>query len=114
MAQRSLTAALLVAAALSGCKIVYEDENAVRVEVVDILEYLHVLDRDIRILKMDIEGAEWDILERLRTHPVLDQIDTIFVETHERQDPARFVPIFESLQVWAEGLDRPYINLYWV
>jgi len=90
------------------------DENAVRVEVVDIIAYLEALDRDIRIIKMDIEGAEWDILTRLVDHPILSRIDCIFVETHERQDPKRYVPMFEAFQNWAEKIERPYINLYWV
>ena len=102
-----------------GSSLVHRDENAddvnsIRVEVVDIIAYLEALDRDIRILKMDIEGAEWDILTRLMEHPILSRIDCIFVETHERKDPKRYVPIFENLQDWAEKIDRPYINLYWV
>lgn len=90
------------------------DENAIRVDVVDIIAYIEALDRDVRILKMDIEGAEWDILNRLIGHPILSRIDCIFVETHEREDPARHVPIFEALQDWAEQIERPYVNLYWV
>lgn len=91
-----------------------DDVNSIPVEVVDIIAYLEALDRDIRILKMDIEGAEWEILTRLIDHPILSRIDCIFVETHERQDPKRYVPIFEGLQDRAEQIERPYINLYWV
>lgn len=91
-----------------------DDTNAVMVEVVDIIAFLEELDRDIRILKMDIEGAEWEILSRLIDHPVLARIDCIFVETHERIDPVKYVPIFETLQERAEQIQRPYINLYWV
>ena len=91
-----------------------DDANAVPVEVVDIIAFLEALGRDIRILKMDIEGAEWAILERLIAQPLLARIDCIFVETHERVDPARHVPLFERLQDHAETLERPYINLYWI
>ncbi|MEO0666321.1 MAG: FkbM family methyltransferase [Pseudomonadota bacterium] len=86
----------------------------VMVDVVDLPAFLASLDRDIRILKMDIEGAEWDVLETLLDHPVLARIDCIFVETHERYDPVRCIPLFERLQDRAEALARPYINLYWV
>lgn len=89
-------------------------ENAIHVDVVDIIAYIEALNRDVRILKMDIEGAEWDILNRLKDHPLLSRIDCIFVETHERQDPKRYVPMFETLQDWAEQIERPYVNLYWV
>jgi len=102
-----------------GSSIVHDDQetndaNGIIVEVVDIIAFLEDLDQDIRILKMDIEGAEWKILKRLFDHPVLKRIDCIFVETHERQDPARYVPVFEALQDRAEQIQRPYINLYWV
>lgn len=90
------------------------DENAIRVDVVDIISYIEALDRDVRIIKMDIEGAEWEILNRLIDHPILSRIDCIFVETHEREDPQRYVPMFEALQDWAERIEQPYINLYWV
>lgn len=90
------------------------DDNSVAVEVVDIIGFLETLNRDIRILKMDIEGAEWEILQKLIDHPLLARIDCIFVETHERVDPARYVPVFDMLQARAEALTRPYINLYWI
>lgn len=91
-----------------------DDDNAVMVEVVDIIAFIEALDRDIRIIKMDIEGAEWAIMDRLIDHPVLSRIDCIFVETHERIDPARYVPMFDALQDRAEQLAKPYINLYWI
>lgn len=89
-------------------------QNAVEVEVVDLIAFLEGLGRDVRIIKMDIEGAEWEVLNRLIDHPVLSRIDCIFVETHERQNPAKFVPMFDRLQERAEQIKRPYINLYWI
>ena len=88
--------------------------QAITVDVVDIIAFIEDLDRDIRIIKMDIEGAEWEILTRLIEHPVLNRIDCIFVETHERTDPAKYVPLFDMLQTRAEQLSKPYINLYWI
>ena len=90
------------------------DAHSVMVDVVDLPAFLAGLDRDIRILKMDIEGAEWDLMQALVDHPVLARIDCIFVETHERMDPARYIPVFHRLQAFAEATRRPYINLYWV
>lgn len=90
------------------------DANAVEVEVVDIIAFIENLERDVRIIKMDIEGAEWEIMNRLVDHPVLSRIDCIFVETHERIDPAKYVPMFDVLQDRAEQLTKPYINLYWI
>lgn len=90
------------------------DSQGVMVEVVDVISFIEDLDRDVRIIKMDIEGAEWDVMNRLIDHPVLERIDCIFVETHERIDPSKFVPMFDALQDRAEALTRPYINLYWI
>lgn len=89
------------------------DANAVPVEVVDFPAFLTALDRDIHILKMDIEGAEWDLLEALLDAPVLARIDCLFVETHERVNPRVNIPRFNRLAARALALDRPYINLYW-
>ncbi|MEM6760430.1 MAG: FkbM family methyltransferase [Pseudomonadota bacterium] len=90
------------------------DAHGEMVDVVDLLRFMTELDRNIRIIKMDVEGAEWDILQALLDHPVLDRIDCMFVETHQRCDPARCIPLFNDLENRALALDRPYINLYWV
>ena len=84
------------------------------VDVIDLPKFMTELDRDFRIIKMDIEGAEWDILQVLLEHPVLQRIDTLFVETHERWDPERCIPLFDEMLDRAVAMDRPYINLYWV
>ena len=87
--------------------------NSVEVEVVDFPNFAASLDRDIRLIKMDIEGAEWDLLEALLKHPILDRIDCIFVETHEWMDAKKYMPQASRLQRRAEEIGRPYINLFW-
>ena len=88
-------------------------KNTVEVDVVDLPEFLEDLNRDIRLIKMDIEGSEWEILHALLDHPVLKRIDCIFVETHEWMDPKKNMPRAALLQEKAEKLDHPYINLFW-
>jgi FkbM family methyltransferase len=88
-------------------------DNSVLVDVVDIPAMLTALDRDIRVVKMDIEGSEWDLLEALLDAPVLARIECMFVETHERVNPAVNIARFNRLCARAQTLDRPYINLYW-
>ncbi|MEL6452511.1 MAG: FkbM family methyltransferase [Pseudomonadota bacterium] len=87
--------------------------NGVEVEVIDFIAFLRALDRDVRILKVDIEGSEWDLLEKLVASPQLDRVDSIFVETHERFDPAAIIPVANRLHRLAERCARPYIDLYW-
>lgn len=88
-------------------------ENTVEVEVVDFPKFLAGLNRNVRLIKMDIEGAEWDLLQALLDHPVLDRIDCIFVETHEWMNPAKYMPLAAQLQKRAEDMERPYLNLFW-
>ena len=87
--------------------------NNVEVEVVDLPAFLQSLDRDIRLVKMDIEGSEWDLLDALLDNPVLQRIDCIFVETHEWMNPKQYIPRTARLQEKAEKFERPYINLFW-
>ncbi len=69
----------------------------------------------VRLVKMDIEGAETGILNHL--FPVGGQntavgFDHLFVETHERLFPDHQLEI-ERLRVLAEAMDHPEVNLYW-
>ena len=88
-------------------------EDAVEVRQIDFIRYLEDLDEDIGILKIDIEGAEVDLLETLFDRPdLLKRINHIFAETHERLIPGH-KPRVKALRARARGLERPYINLYW-
>ncbi len=88
-------------------------ENAVDVRQIDFIRYLKGLDEDIGVLKIDIEGAEVDLLESLFDRPdVLARIDNIFVETHEKRLPAH-KPRVNALYEKARSMERPRINLSW-
>lgn len=86
--------------------------NAVTVEVIDFTTYLAELNRDIALLKIDIEGAEVALLERLLSHPVANRIGAIFVETHERMLP-ELAARTAALKADARGRVKPVINWDW-
>ena len=89
------------------------EEGAVEVRQVDFIHYLEELDEDIGVLKMDIEGAEVDLLEALFDRPdLLGRINHVFAETHERRIPDHKARV-RALRVRAHAMKRPYINLYW-
>lgn len=89
------------------------EKNAVEVRQVDFIRYLEDLDDDVGVLKIDIEGAEVDILESLFERPdILARIENIFVETHEKRIPAHKQRIY-VLDEKAQNIERPYINLSW-
>jgi FkbM family methyltransferase len=57
------------------------------VEMVGFHDLVEVLGRPIDLVKMDIEGAEVAILEKLLQRPTTQPIRALFVETHEPQMP---------------------------
>ena len=86
---------------------------ALEVQQIDFIRYLEWLDEDIGILKIDIEGAEVDLLEALFDKPeVLDRIAFMFVETHEKRI-AGHAPRVEALRRRAMQIECPRINLNW-
>lgn len=59
----------------------------VEVKIIDLCEFINSLNRRIKILKMDVEGAECAILKKLISDDVVSKIDHVFVETHDHKIP---------------------------
>ena len=88
-------------------------EGAVEVLQIDFIRYLENLDEDIGVLKMDIEGAEVDLLEALFDRPdILMRIGYIFAETHETRIPGH-EPRVTALRERARRMKKPRVNLHW-
>lgn len=67
--------------------VVKDDEaETVEVECVDLAEFIQSLGR-VALLKMDIEGAEIPVLNRLLDTRIIDRVEIAVVETHERLSP---------------------------
>jgi FkbM family methyltransferase len=63
------------------------ENTFVTVEVIDFVAFLQELDRPVALLKMDIEGAEVAVLERLLESGLQDRVEQAFVEVHDRKIP---------------------------
>ncbi|MHA6324575.1 FkbM family methyltransferase [Roseivivax sp. CAU 1753] len=88
-------------------------DNAVEVRQIDFLAFLRGLDRDVGVLKIDIEGAEVDLLEALLDAPdALGRIRAIFAETHENRIVSQ-KPRITALKKRVMRMRTPRINLYW-
>jgi FkbM family methyltransferase len=61
--------------------------TGIEVPVVDLFAFLRSLDRPIDVLKLDIEGAEAEILERMLDERVHATVGRVYVETHEAASP---------------------------
>ena len=62
-------------------------DKYVDVEIIDLSEFIESLNHRVRILKMDVEGVECGILEKIINTGVIDKIDYAFVETHDHKIP---------------------------
>ena len=88
-------------------------ESAEMVQQIDFIRYLSEPNEDIGIIKIDIEGSEFELLEALCDSPeVLGRIDFVFAETHESIMP-EFDIRAASLRERARGVAKPRINMYW-
>jgi FkbM family methyltransferase len=59
----------------------------IEVECIDLDLFIRNLNKRVRILKLDIEGSEIVVLNRLLDTGTIEVIDLVVVETHERQIP---------------------------
>ena len=58
--------------------------HAIKVKLISLPNFIASLRTPVSLLKMDIEGAEVEILEALIAHNMTDKVLRAFVETHER------------------------------
>ena len=105
--RRSLSSSLLVE------KSNVTKDNVVQVPVVNFIAFCRNLNRSIKLIKMDIEGSEVSILEAMiEDEALLLQIDSIFVETHERKIPST-KPKVAAIRRFFAKRKKPYVNLHW-
>lgn len=83
---------------------------------VPVNSFAKVLDQaggHVTLVKMDIEGAEVEILEWLIAQgPAAARFDAMFVETHEWQEP-RLDPAIRAIRRALAAPGWPPVNLYW-
>ena len=87
--------------------------NAVEVEVIDFADFLRGLGEQVALLKIDIEGGEWELVPHLVTTGALSLADQIVVETHEWLDPARRTQAAE-FRALAQKTTHPQISFDWI
>ena len=85
----------------------------IEIKVIDFIEYLKQQTDNISLLKMDIEGIEVDILNKIIDENLHKKIKFIFVETHERFSHSLGVET-AKLKLRIKKLKIRNINLDWV
>tara|TARA_R100000808_G_C2155395_1_gene167789 strand:+ start:15254 stop:15868 length:615 start_codon:yes stop_codon:yes gene_type:complete len=69
--------------------------------------------KNIQVLKIDIEGAECDLLEHLLDNGALHDIPYVFVETHEKKIPS-LRPATEEIKRRVQEENLKNINFKWI
>lgn len=69
--------------------------------------------RRIAMIKIDIEGAELDLMEAMFAANLPDRVGPILVETHEKQFPAERAR-FDALRETAATYPAGRVNLDWI
>lgn len=92
-------------------------EDFEEVKLVDLSEAIenitNTFKRNIHILKIDIEGAECKVVEKLMDKKLLNNITHVFVETHEKKNPA-FAEDTKRMIERAEKEGLTNINFNWI
>ena len=74
-----------------------DDRAGVTVRVTDLVAFIEKLGRPVKLLKVDIEGAEYALLNGLIDRGVIDRIERVFVETHAHSIPS-LQPVDKALR----------------
>jgi FkbM family methyltransferase len=70
-------------------KINVSTEKNQSIEVVDLVEFMQQQNRKIDLVKLDVEGAEIEILHRIIATETWHLFDRMYVETHETKIPSQ-------------------------
>jgi len=76
-----------VASSIKDTKINVNPSAATTIEVIDLVEFLQNLQHRVNVIKMDVEGAETEILFKILDTKAYQLFDTMYVETHETKIP---------------------------
>ena len=72
------------------------------IQEIDFAEFLESLNSPVELIKIDIEGYEIELINHLIDRKVLDNVNRVYLETHERK--------FKALLASTEALKERVIN----
>ena len=88
-------------------------DRCLRIEVIDLAGFIRSLKHKVALLKIDIEGAECEVLERFIEEKLHKEVDLTLVETHEKKIPELKGKMEKIRQMIADRRIRN-IKLNWI
>lgn len=88
-------------------------DTCIEIELVDLSEFINQLNRKVDILKLDVEGAEIEILEKFIAEKTYEKVSLILVETHETKIPGHVEKVALLKSLIAQH-NIPNIKLNWI
>lgn len=83
------------------------------VEVTDLVAFMQQQNKKIDLVKLDVEGAEIEILQKILTTGTWNLFDKMYVETHESKIPSQVEELkFIKRQIKERGIKN--IRLNWI
>jgi FkbM family methyltransferase len=82
-------ASFTVGSSIIGGKINVNTEKAQSIEVIDLVAYIQNSVKKIGLIKLDVEGAEIEILKKVIVTDAYKLFDQMYVETHETKIPSQ-------------------------
>ena len=70
-------------------KINVRTEGGRSIEVIDLVAFIQAQNRKIDLIKLDVEGAEIEILHRIIATKTWNLFEKMYVETHETKIPSQ-------------------------
>lgn len=87
-------------------------DNALKVEGIHLAAFIKELGQPVKFMKMDIEGAEVDVLNQLLDEGLHESIEQAFVEVHDRRIKSLAKPT-QRLRERLQALGVSHFRLDW-
>ena len=87
-------------------------DNALKVEGIHLAAFIKELGQPVKLMKMDIEGAEVDVLNQLLDEGLHESIEQAFVEVHDRRIKSLAKPT-QRLRERLQALGVSHFRLDW-
>jgi len=102
----------------TGSSIVADKKNvdastSYKIEVIDLINFIRQLNKKVDLVKVDIEGAEIEILKKIITEDAHSLFNTMYVETHETKIPGQ-VEELKSIKQQMKEKGIANIKLNWI